>query len=383
MRLLRVIHSSSLETGGPVEGLLRTSEYLLRAGHEVELVCLEAREAVVLRDYPFPVIGVGNGLGGYGFNPRLKSWVRENAGRYDAVVLHGLWNYSSVGAWKGLRGGSTPFYIYPHGMMDPWFSQESPLKHIAKQVYWWLLEGRVLHEAQAVLFTSEEERLRARGVFRGHTYKERVVRYGSGGPPGEAGEELGAFYQDFPVLSEKPFLLFLGRIHPKKGCDILIHAFQRALKGSLPDLQLAVAGPDQVGWTQQLQSMAETLGVSHRIHWLGMLKGDRKWGALRAAQAMILPSHQENFGIAVAEAMACSTPVLISRAVNIWQEVEWSEGGFTAPDTEVGTIELIERFCSLDDEQRRSMGSAARAGFLKFFDVETASRDFMRTIGFR
>ena len=148
MRLLRVIRSTNPESGGPSERLLRSSEALIRDGHEVEVVSLESEADVAPRKFPFRVTALGWGVGKYGYNPRLAPWVRENASRFDAVIMHGLWNYSSFGAWLGLRKTSTPYYIFTHGMMDPWFRQAYPLKHIAKQVYWWVAEGRVLRDAK-------------------------------------------------------------------------------------------------------------------------------------------------------------------------------------------------------------------------------------------
>ena len=92
-----------------------------------------------------------------------------------------------------------------------------------------------------------------------------------------------------------------------------------------------MAGPDQVGWQADLMELAKRCGVENRVHWLGMLTGSLKWGAYRCADALILPSHQENFGIVVAEAMACGTPVLISDKVNIWREVLGAGAGLVAP----------------------------------------------------
>jgi glycosyltransferase involved in cell wall biosynthesis len=112
-----------------------------------------------------------------------------------------------------------------------------------------------------------------------------------------------------------------------------------------------------------------------------MLKGANKWGAIRASEALILPSHQENFGFVVAEAMACSTPVLISDKVNIWREVEESRAGLVEPDTFEGTRNLIRRFCALSFEQRTAMKRAARQGFLRHFVIEEATRGFERAIG--
>ena len=377
-----MICSTNPETGGPIEGLLRSSEMLLRDGHEVEVVCLEPEEDVAKRKFPFPVVALGGGIGRYSYNPRLTPWIKENARRFDAVVLHGLWNYSSYGAWRALRNQSTPFYIFSHGMMDPWFRDRYPLKHVAKVVYWWLCEGRVLRDAAAVLFTSEEERVRARRVYFGHSYKEHVVRYGTRGPASDGNSESAAFFSAFPALKERRFLLFLGRVHPKKGCDLLIRAFAKSLHKIAPDMDLVIAGPDQVHWVPALKALAKRLGVDNRVHWPGMLTGALKWGAFHSADALVLPSHQENFGIAVAEAMACSTPALISDKVNIWREVEAANAGFVQADTEEGTLDLILRYSALSAEDRSKMGKAARQGFQKYFDSEAAARDFAQAIGF-
>ena len=382
MRLLRVIRDTRPESGGPVEGLLRVSEVLIRNGHEVEVVSLDSTEEAASRNFPFPVIGLGRGIGNYGYTPRLTPWIKENARRFDAVVLHGLWNYSSVGAWRGLRNQSIPYFIFVHGMMDPWFRKRYPFKHIAKCAYWWLVEGRVLRDAAAVLFTSEEEFKLARGVFYGHSYKERVVRYGIASAPGDEQVQKGEFSSGFPKLKDNRFLLFLGRIHPKKGCDLLMRGFAQAREEIAPDIQLAIAGPGSSSYVAKLSRLAHELEISDRVHWLGMMHGDRKWGALRSAEAFILPSHQENFGIAVAEAMACSTPVLISNKVNIWREIDASKGGLVQPDTEAGTSKLIRQFYRMSDGERAQMGTAAREGFLRNFEIEAAALDFARIIGF-
>ena len=381
MKLLHVIATTNPESGGPIEALLRISEVLIRDGHEIEVASLEMEQEAAKRKFPFPVIGLGSGVGRYRYNPRLTSWLNRHSGRFDAVILHGLWNYSSVGSWRALRHKNTPYYIFAHGMMDPWFREKYPLKHFLKQVFWWTAEGRVLRDAVGVLFTCEEERVRASHVFRGHPYKEQVVLFGTSDPQGDPNKEKGAFVSAFPALRDKRYLLYLSRIHPKKGCDLLIRAFAEC-SAQLPiNLDLVVAGPDQVGWIPELQALARKLEIADRIHWPGMLTGELKWGAFRLAEALILPSHQENFGFVVAEAMACSTPVLISDKVNIWREIVESRAGLVEPDTFEGTRNLIRRFCALSFEQRTAMKRAARQGFLRHFVIEEATRGFERAIG--
>lgn len=382
MKLLHVISMSDPETGGPIEALLRISEVLVRDGHQVAVVSLEDEKELIERSFPFPITGLGNISKRYCYSPQLKPWLEENASRFDAVVLHGLWNYSSVGSWRALRNGSTPYYIFSHGMMDPWFRSKYPIKHLAKQLFWTLVEGRVLRDARSVLFTCEEERVRARGVFKGHHYKERVVLFGTADPEGDPRDQEKAFTSAFPKLEGRRFLLYISRIHPKKACDLLIQAFAELTPELPADLDLVIAGPDQVGWVPQLQTLAQKLGIATRLHWLGMLKGDKKWGAFRNAEAMILPSHQENFGFVVAEALACATPVLVSNKVNIWREVEASRSGIVEPDTLDGTRNLIQRFNSMPADDRAEMSKNARSGFLRYFDIQVSARDFACAIGF-
>jgi glycosyltransferase involved in cell wall biosynthesis len=181
-------------------------------------------------------------------------------------------------------------------------------------------------------------------------------------------------------LRGRRFFLFLSRIHPKKGCDLLIQAFADSLAKLPDDLDLVIAGPDQVNWVPGLREQCAKLGITERVHWPGMLTGDVKWGAFHRSEALILSSHQENFGFVVAEAMACSTPVLISNKVNIWREVIAADAGLVAPDTLDGTRELIQRFEALASPERERMSRNARAGFEQYFDVRVTAQDFARVV---
>jgi glycosyltransferase involved in cell wall biosynthesis len=137
---------------------------------------------------------------------------------------------------------------------------------------------------------------------------------------------------------------------------------------------------DRTGLRAELERIAAAEGIAGRIHWPGMLQGAAKWGAFKGAMAFILPSHQENFGIVVAEAMACNTPVLISNKVNIWREVETSGGGLVEPDTQDGALALFERFLALSDEERAAMGRKARLGYESHFSIEGAARDLLAVL---
>ena len=215
---------------------------------------------------------------------RFVPWLKERHAQYDAVVVHGIWQYNSFGVWRALHKTVTPYFVFPHGMLDPWFNRTYPLKHLKKLLYWPWAEYRVLRDAKAVLFTSEEERRLARESFAPYRCHEVVVNYGTAAPeidlPGAREEFLNAF----PPLREKSLLLFLGRLHEKKGCEELIRAFAEIEN---PSLQLVLAGPcANDGYLQRLKRLTNELNLGKTITFCGMLTGNLKWGAFAAAEAL-------------------------------------------------------------------------------------------------
>ena len=263
-------------------------------------------------------------------------------------------------------------------MLDPWFKTTYPLKHLKKMLYWPWAEYRVLRDAKAVLFTSEEERLLARQSFAPYRVREQVVAYGTAPPPPHGAELRSRFFAHHPELRDRRIILFLSRIHEKKGCDMLIEAFAEAA-GADAHAHLVVAGPDQTRWVPHLQQLAAKLGVADRISWLGMVVGDEKWSAFYSAEVFALPSHQENFGIAVAEALGCGLPVLISNKVNIWREVSVANAGLVAPDTLAGTKELLREWLAKTPQQRLDMGEAAKRLFTSRFTVDAMTQSLLKT----
>lgn len=365
MRILHAIQSADPTGGGPIEGI-RQLAAAARDDQANLIVSLDHPSSPFLAGFPVPVIALGP-ASMLGYSPLLAPWMRANARSFDCVVIHGLWRYVSVGTWRGLRGGTTPYFVMPHGMLDPWFKQAYPLKHLKKWLFWPLTEYRVLRDATGVVFTCEEERVRARKSFWLYRCNEIVGTQTINTPSGNPDAQRAAFLSRHPELLGKRLLLFLSRIHRKKGCDLLVRAFA-AIAQAHPDVHLVMAGPCADGWEADLRRMAEQLGVVTRITWTGMLAGDFKWGAFHAAEALVLPSHQENFGIAVAEALACGVPVLISDQVQIWREIVEDGAGFVERDSFAGTELLLRRWLELSPVKRRAMAALARPCFERRFE---------------
>lgn len=384
MKVLHIISSVAPETGGVIQGLL-TLQAMLKDRVDGHVLSLDTPDATFLNDFPLPIhaLGVDDKVHGrnafarhYRYSPKIVPWLRDHLGDYDIAVVHGLWNYATYSAARVLPKGTTPYFVFTHGTMDPWFRRAYPLKHVAKQGFWWLNEGPLLAGARAVLFTTEDERQLARGGFWGHTgYREAVIGFGTDEPPPASASQALAFLQACPELNGRRYLLFLSRLHPKKGCNLLLNAFADTTKRA-PDLHLVIAGPDQSGYRAELEAQTTNLGLMDRVHFTGALFGDAKWGAIRGTEAFVLPSHQENFGIVIAEAMACGTPVLTTDKVNLWREVVACGGGLIESDTPAGISRLLTRWLTTSDDDRAAMRRAARAGFEARFRMETAADTF-------
>ena len=374
MKILNCIHSLNPSVGGPLESVRQSSLVLTRRGHSVEVVSLDTPTDPWVAEFPGTAHALGPGRGRYGYTPRFVPWLNERHAGYDAVVVHGIWQYHSFGVWRALHGTATPYFVFPHGMLDPWFNRTYPLKHLKKLLYWPWAEYRVLRDAAAVFFTAEQERLLARESFRPYRCHEVVVNFGTAAPEVDWETAREDFYNAFPPLRGKTFLLFLGRLHEKKGCEQLIRAF--AGSGTQP-WHLIMAGPCA---DESYLARLKQLAGPRPITFTGMLSGNLKWGAFAACEAFILPSHQENFGIAVVEALACEKPVLISDQVNIWREIVAAGCGYAEDDNLAGTRRLLERWRATPPAQRAQMSALARRCFAERFEIQQAVDSFLHAL---
>lgn len=366
MHTLHIIDSFSPSAGGPPESVRELAKAYLAVGSGIEMVCLDDPGEPFLSGIPCQVHALGQSyLGRYGFSPRLMRWLRENLGRFDGIVMHGIWSFPGVALRIAARRAGKPYAIFVHGALQPWFRQKYPLKHLKKLLYW-PVQYAVLRDALAVFFTTDSERELAKTNFRPNTWNSVVVPLGITDPEErkrDPAEQIETFYVRFPKLRGRRYLLFLGRLHAIKGCDLLLKAFA-TIAASVPDVDIVMAGPDQEGMQAKLQRLAEQAGIATRVHWPGSISGDLKWGALRACDAFVLSSHSENFGIAVVEALAVGRPVLISNKVNIWPEIESDGVGLVDEDTLEGTARLLRRWFNLLPEERDAMAACARTSFL-------------------
>jgi len=407
--------------GGPCQVIRDIIPEIEKLGARSEVVCLDEPQATYLAKDEFRIHALGPKSGPWQYSAKVVPWLLANLSRFDAVVVHGLWLYHGYAVRKAAnllkkrqetRGESQnniKVYVMPHGMLDPYFqrAKERKLKAVRNWFYWKLVESHLVNEADGLLFTCEQELQLAREPFRPYSPRQEVnVGYGIADPPAFEPEMQQAFAQQCPQLQGQPYFLFLSRIHDKKGVDLLIraYAFIRANKlkskaepvlisSTVDEIvetmpveinfpKLVIAGPGlETPYGLSIQELVDEFSELHgSVFFPGMLMGAAKWGAFYGCEAFILPSHQENFGIAVVEALACGKPVLISDQVNIWKEIRDGEGGLVAKDTLEGTQQMLQEWQSLPDTSRETMGLKARETFKKCFAIPPAAQRFLSAV---
>jgi len=312
-----------LELGGVVQVVVDLCQAIAARGHQVTLVTCDASDAPAhwresSGDWPTVVELSSSRLTQKLISRRGLLQFREIARRVDIAHLHIPWRLTNLQLSNVLHSENVPYIVTIHGMLDDWSMAQRTLK---KRTYLKFAAHRLFQNATAVHFTAKGERDQAqqwisigdRAVIQCCALDLTAYDHLPG-----IGPALKAFPQ---IQPEKKKILFLSRIHPKKGVELLLGTAAE-LRDQQLDFQLLIAGPGEDRYIAQLKQMASELRVSEVTNFLGMVKGTEKRSLYQVADVFVLPTHQENFGLVLAEAMVCATPVVTTKGTDIWQELQ-------------------------------------------------------------
>jgi len=280
----------------------------------------------------------------------LRRQFRETIRAAQGVHIHGVWEPHCAVAAAAARVCKRPYVISAHGMLDQWALRQ---KRVKKALYAALVEARNLQRASCLRALTADEVHDYRRV--GLTNPIAIVPNGIDVPPGVTGD---LFWETYPHLAGRRIVLFMGRIHKKKGLELLLHAWARVPQKS-DDVHLVIAGPDFDGSLSTLQHTVEKLGLQQSVTFAGMLKGEQKWSALRAASVFVLPSHSEGFSVAVLEALSMGVPVIVTEQCHIPEVAQCHCGWTIQPEAEQVEQALTE-FLQLPPEEAVRMGERGR-----------------------
>jgi glycosyltransferase involved in cell wall biosynthesis len=366
MKILQIVPAVSLVYGGPSQMVLGLSSALVRAGAAVTLITTDANgdNGQAPLDVPLetPIDQDGYQLiyfrcspfRRYKFSTKLLMWLAQHAHEYDVAHIHALFSPISSMAATVARQQGLPYVLRPLGTLDP---ADLRKKARLKQLYATALERPNLAHAAAVHFTTQQEATVSERF--GVETNDWVFPLGVVLP-----ESIGVSPRvALGIAPDRPIILFMSRIDPKKGFDLLIPALEQLIASGVEfDFVLAGGNPQDPDYVQQIHQQIQNSPLGARSHLVGFVSGSAKTAWLEAADVFVLPSYYENFGIAVAEAMSVATPVVISDQVHIWDAIQAANAGWVCECNVASLADaLADSLASPIERQQRGQNAQQHA----------------------
>lgn len=346
MKVLQVVPGISSAYGGPSVSLVDMTRHLRAKGCDATIITTNNDPAGRLKvPLGVPVNVRGAEViyfnvwprGRYAFSTSLMQALLRAVRHYDIVHVHWLYNFSSLAAAAAAHRAGVPYIFQPHGSLGPHLMRKN---FILKKAYITLIGRYIMQGASGIIFTAEDERRLA------SVEKLAVPQYIV--PVGFDWKQYcnlppkGEFRRRFPEIRDRRIVLFLGRISRQKGLDLLISAFKQLIS-KRPDLHLVIVGPDGEGYGRHVRRWIREAGVEDHTTFVGFIEPPFKLAAYVDSEVFVLPSYAENFGVTVAEALACKTPVVITDRVNICDEIRRAQAGVVVECSVQSLVEGMNR----------------------------------------
>jgi glycosyltransferase involved in cell wall biosynthesis len=361
MNILIVIPSLGSIYGGPSKSVVELAQAIGNLGTNVDIVTTNANGSTTLdvplhtwiseKSYRIRYFPYWN-LFDYKFSLSLTEWLFRHVAEYDLVHTNAIFSYPVLPAYWACQWHKVPYIVTPHGMLEPWALSYKAGK---KRFYYSLFEQPALERANAIqmLASSEAERIKSLKL----KAPTAIVPNGIHRQDFETLPDSELFYQTCPETRNKQLILFLGRVDPKKGLDLLATAFAK-VHSQFQDTHLIVAGPDNIGFLPTAQNYFTEAGCREAVTFTGMLTGSLKYSALAAATLYVAPSYSEGFSVSVLEAMASGLPCIITTGCNFPEAAAAQAAQVVNIDANEIALALMQ--CLSNSQQAKEMGQRAR-----------------------
>lgn len=309
----------------------------------------------------------------FNYSPSLARWLEDNARSFQVVHIHAVFSHPCIAAARACRKHATPYIVRPLGSLDPWSMQQKPLR---KRLMWQMAAGRMMREAASIHYTTSEERRLAENSLA--LDRGTVIPLGVDVQAAQSLPSSEGFRGHQPLLGDKPYVLSLSRIHPKKNIELLIESFLDLMRRpEFNQWRLVVGGDGDAAYLAKLRRLVDEREGRDKVIFAGWIEGALKASAIQQASLFALSSRQENFGIAAAESLACGVPVIVSEHVNLAPEIARSNAGWVTP-LDAGELSraLAEAMSNGGERDRR--GRAAKLFVEQNLSWEKTARELER-----
>jgi len=381
LRVLHVIPSVSPSQGGPSFALPLFAKAAAEKGATVAIATTDDDGPGAHLDVPLNQFVPGPGgatciyfrknTEAYKVSLGLSRWLLPHVADYDVVHIHALFSFSSYAAARAARRASVPYVVRPLGVLNRWGLENR--RRMLKQWSLRAVEMPILRNAAAIHYTAEAERQEAAGAHPDIAAVRSVVI-----PiPIEFAtlSTLAEAHKRFPITAGRRVILFLSRLHVKKGVEILLKAFAQ-IRTKFPDALLVVAGNGEPSYVETLRDAAKKLGCDKDVFWPGFAAGEDKAALLAAATFFVLPSFSENFGIAAAEALAAGVPCILSDQIAIARDAEREKAAILVPCKEEAIAAAMTQLLE-SESLRDQLRQGGRDFIARHFSIEAVGASLL------
>ena len=374
-KILSIIDSLNPKDGGPSHSLFDIA--LSNKQNNIQHDILYIGKKQKINDLSgIKIIALNDSIFKYGISLKLIFWLYQNKNNYNLFIIHGLWQFITL-----LSRIIIPnkYLVFTHGMLDPYFKSEK-FKSFKKKIYWNIFEKKNLQKAKFVLLNSIKEKKQINNTFvKTNGIKFKLINYGIYTKDINFKKSKLKFYSKFKFLKNYKLIVYIGRIHPKKGLDILIDAFEKI---DNKRYILLIAGDINNKYAKALIQKVKNKNNSKKIIFANFLKGEIKWGAISNAASTILPSHGENFGVSIAESLLAGTPVICSNKVGTSKQIKESNAGIIVKNNKLSLYQGIMKFINLSQKQKEKLSKNSITCFNKNFNIKINHNfsDFLKKI---
>lgn len=360
MKIIHVISSIDLSAGGPSKSVSDLAFHQARLGHEVTIFT-KASLSPYFRESPHPSLKI-RFVNGISFKKELKNLLAQE--RFDLLHGHGIWQMPVHWMSKQAQSSHTPYIISPRGMLEPWALNVGKCK---KKLALALYQRKDLENASCIHATAEMEAENIRKL--GFTNPIAVIPNGIDLAEFPSLEEKG--------IKEKRKILFLSRIHPKKGIELLIQAWHKMGTNLRKDWEIEIAGNGEDAYVASLEKLIREFGLSEEIKITGSQFGEAKLQAYQRADLFVLPTYSENFGIVVAEALACGVPVITTKGTP-WEELNSRDAGWWIDIGVDPLVKAMENALVLSDSQLQEIGKNGRLLVEEKYSIQAVAAQMLK-----